>query len=213
MTDQVDYLQRCQMVKEQIEARGVQDSRVLEAMRRVPREEFVPGNLRKHAFEDCPLPIDAGQTISQPYIVAFMVEALNLGGGERVLDIGTGSGYAAAVLAELAERVYSIERISKLASKAKSKLESLHYQNVEVRVGDGTQGWQEKAPFDAIVVAAAGIEVPESLKNQLKIGGRLVIPVEDRENSQRLIRLTRNSETEFRQEILANVAFVPLISD
>jgi len=207
-----DYFQlRRQMVDHQIEARGVRSQKVLDAMRSVPRELFLPEDIREFAYEDTPLPIAANQTISQPYIVAFMTEGLALEGGEKVLDIGTGSGYAAAVLAEIAGEVYTIERIEELASHAASVLADLNYENVEVIHADGTLGLPEQAPFDAIVVAAGGPEVPESLKTQLKIGGRLVIPVGEYRDVQELVRVTRLSQTEYQEEDLADVRFVPLV--
>ena len=199
------------MVDHQIEARGVRSQKVLDAMRSVPRELFLPEDIREFAYEDTPLPIAANQTISQPYIVAFMTEGLALEGGEKVLDIGTGSGYAAAVLAEIAGEVYTIERIEELASYAASVLADLNYENVEVIHADGTLGLPEQAPFDAIVVAAGGPEVPESLKTQLKIGGRLVIPVGEYRDVQELVRVTRLSQTEYQEEDLADVRFVPLV--
>lgn len=202
---------RDRMVEHQLEASGVRDDLVLSAMRRVPRELFLPEHMREFAYEDTPLPIAAGQTISQPYIVAFMIEALALKGGEKVLEIGTGSGYSAAVTAEIAEEVYTIERIETLAHQANRTLQSLHYLNVHVQQGDGTQGWPENAPFDAIVVTAGGPQVPESLKTQLKIGGRLVIPVGSSTRNQELVRVTRESESKFRTETIACVRFVPLI--
>jgi protein-L-isoaspartate(D-aspartate) O-methyltransferase len=211
MTD--NSTRRDEMVRYQIAARGVRSEPVLEAMRTVPREEFLPDNLREFAYEDSPLPIAAGQTISQPYIVAFMVEALNLRGGERVLEIGAGSGYAAAILAQIATRVYSIERIAELAKSAASTLARLGYDNVEIRHADGTRGWPEEAPFDAIVVAAGGPEVPESLKQQMKIGGRLIIPIGSTPEIQELVRVTRVSEDEFEMEDLADVRFVPLLGE
>jgi protein-L-isoaspartate(D-aspartate) O-methyltransferase len=174
----IDFSQRRQqMVERQIEARGVRSQKVLNAMGRVPRELFLPEHIREFAYEDSPLPIEAKQTISQPYIVAFMTEGLALQGGEKVLEIGAGSGYAAAVLAEIAGEVYTIERIEELATHAAYTLADLGYKNVEVIHADGTLGLPEHAPFDAIVVTAGGPEVPESLKKQLKIGGRMVIPV------------------------------------
>jgi protein-L-isoaspartate(D-aspartate) O-methyltransferase len=202
---------RTEMVERQIASRGVRDRLVLDAMRDVPREAFLPTSLQEFAYEDAPLPIDAKQTISQPYIVAFMAEALALRGGEAVLEIGAGSGYAAAVLSRIAAHVYTIERIGQLAEKAAATLSELSYDNVHVRHGDGTQGWIEFAPFDAIVVAAGGPSVPDSLKRQLKIGGRLVIPVGKDQRSQELVRVTRLSENEFRSEDIADVRFVPLI--
>jgi protein-L-isoaspartate(D-aspartate) O-methyltransferase len=202
---------RQDMVNRQIYARGVRDPRVLDAMRSVPREKFVPKALEEFAYNDSPLPIDAAQTISQPYIVAFMIAALNLKGGERVLEIGAGSGYAAAVLSRIAQKVFTVERIAELAEKAAGVLAALHYDNVIVRCGDGTEGWAEFAPFDAIVVAAGGPEVPESLRQQLKVGGRLVIPIGKNQRSQELIRVTRTSADTFISEDIADVRFVPLI--
>lgn len=202
---------RVEMVEQQIKRRGVRDRLVLAAMRAVPRESFVTAHLREFAYEDRPLPIAAGQTISQPYIVAFMIQALAIAGGERVLEIGTGSGYAAAVLARIAGTVYSVERIEELAVDARARLRALGIRNVKIRCGDGTLGWPELSPYDAIVVAAVGPSIPESLKKQLKIGGRLVIPVRIDSDSQRLLRTTRISESRFDCEDLAGVRFVPLI--
>jgi protein-L-isoaspartate(D-aspartate) O-methyltransferase len=199
------------MVANQIAARGVRSEKVLEAMRKVPREQFLPVGVREFAYEDSPLPIEAGQTISQPYIVAFMIEGLALSGGEKVLEIGAGSGYAAAVLAEIAGEVYTIERIEELALTATTALEETGYTNVQVLHGDGTLGWPEHAPFDGIVVAAGGPEIPDSLKQQLKIGGRMVIPVGEIREFQELVRVTRVSEKEFETEDLAAVRFVPLV--
>ena len=208
----IDFIKsRLDMVEHQIAARGVRSDLVLEAMRKIPREEFLPPSLREFAYEDLPLPIAEGQTISQPYIVAFMADALLLRGGEKILDIGTGSGYAAAVLAEIAANVYSVERIGQLAEKAAVKLADLGYDNVHVLHADGTKGWPEHAPFDAIVVAAGGPKIPELLQQQLKVGGRLVIPVGTEVRAQELVRVTRISQTEFRREDLADVCFVPLL--
>jgi len=204
---------REQMVSEHIHARGVRDERVLEAMRKVPREAFVPQDVREHAYTDIPLPIAEGQTISQPYIVAFMVEALALQGGEKVLEIGAGSGYAAAVLAEIAGEVYAIERIGQLAEQAASHLMDEGYRNVHVLHADGTRGWDEHAPFDAILVSAGGPVVPESLKSQLAVGGRMVVPVGSNSRSQELIRITRREGGQFDREDLADVRFVPLIGE
>jgi protein-L-isoaspartate(D-aspartate) O-methyltransferase len=204
---------RIEMVKRNIAARGVRDELVLDAMRKVPRELFLPKNLREFAYEDSPLPIAGEQTISQPYIVAFMAEALMLKGGEKILEIGAGSGYAAAVLSEIAVDVYTVERLGQLADKAAATLADLGYDNVHVLHGDGTRGWPEHAPYDAIVVAAGGPQVPESLKEQLKIGGRLVIPVGADPRSQELVRVTRVSKNQYRSEDIADVRFVPLIGE
>lgn len=201
------------MVEKAIFARGVRSQEVLNAMRNVPRERFLPTRLREFAYEDTPLPIAEGQTISQPYIVALMTEALLLRGGEKVLEIGTGSGYAAAVLSEIAADVYTVERHGALAENAATTLADLGYDNVHVRHGDGTRGWPEHAPYDAIVVTAGGPSIPESLKNQLKIGGRMVIPVGSDRSVQELIRVTRVSEKEYRREDLADVRFVPLLGE
>lgn len=204
---------RKQMVERHIAARGVRDELVLEAMRRVPRELFVPERLREFAYEDAPLPIAGEQTISQPYIVAFMVEAVLLKGGEKILEIGAGSGYAAAVLSEIAADVYTVERLGPLAEKAATLLAELGYANVHVLHGDGTKGWPEHAPYDAIVVAAGGPQVPETLKQQLKIGGRLVIPIGGDLRNQELVRVTRISADGYRSEDIADVRFVPLIGE
>ncbi|MDH3685748.1 MAG: protein-L-isoaspartate(D-aspartate) O-methyltransferase [Myxococcales bacterium] len=205
--------QRDEMVTRQIEARGVRSNRVLAAMRAVRRERFVPSSLGELAYDDAPLPIGEEQTISQPYIVAVMVEALDLDGHERVLEIGTGSGYGAAVLAELAREVYTVERHEKLASSAAARLAQEGYGRVHVRCGDGTLGWPEAAPFDAIVVTAGGPAVPESLREQLAIGGRLVIPVGEQVGLQTLRRVTRVAVAEYREEDLGGVRFVPLIGE
>lgn len=202
---------RAEMVDDAIFGRGVRSDLVLKAMREVPREAFLPKNLQEFAYEDSPLPIEEGQTISQPYIVAFMTEALALHGGEKVLEIGTGSGYAAAVLAKIAGEVYTVERIGQLAEKSAALLADLGFANVRVLHGDGTKGWPDHAPFDGIIVAAGGPKIPESLKEQLKIGGRLVIPVGKDPKVQELVRITRISENEYHREDLADVRFVPLI--
>jgi len=203
--------QRDQMVEHHILHRGVRSEPVLAAMRRVPREAFLPQELKEFAYEDAPLPIAEGQTISQPYIVAMMTDALELEGGEKVLEIGTGSGYAAAVLSLIAKDVYTVERIGQLAEKAAGTLSALGYRNVHVLHADGTLGWPDHAPYDAIVVAAGGPQVPESLKAQLKIGGRLVIPVGADRGLQELVRVTRVSQHEYKMEELADVRFVPLV--
>jgi protein-L-isoaspartate(D-aspartate) O-methyltransferase len=199
------------MVAGQLAARGIRDPRVLDAMRTVPREAFVPEHLRESAYLDSPLPIGSRQTISQPHVVAFMIEALDLKGGEKVLEIGAGSGYAAAVLGQIAGQVYTIERIRELADRARETLDALGYDNVQVRHGDGTMGWPEQAPFDAIAVAAGARKVPEPLKQQLKEGGRIIIPVGRNTHFQQLKRITRVSRNEYEEESLIPVRFVPLI--
>ena len=199
------------MVRDQVESRGVHAPLVLDALRRVPREAFLSEALREFAYEDSPLPIDAKQTISQPYIVGLMVELLDLKGGEKVLEVGTGSGYAAAVIGQIAGRVHTIERIPELADKAAAVLRELDYKNVRVHTGDGTLGWPEEAPYDAIIVAAGGPELPNSLKSQLRVGGRLVMPVGTDRQVQELLLATRVSETEFTTRDVADVHFVPLI--
>ena len=202
---------RKQMIDYQLAARGLHDEAVLKAVSAVPREEFVPTELVEFAYSDSPLPIAARQTISQPYIVALMTAALELQPEDRVLEVGTGSGYAAAVLAEIAKEVYTVERHKILADTARRRLGQLGYENTHVLHGDGTLGWPEYAPFDAIVVAAGGPEVPDTLKQQLAIGGRLVIPVGSSLRTQKLLRVLRISEHEFEEEDLGSVRFVPLI--
>ena len=202
---------RTQLVERYIAHRGVHSPLVLSAMQSVPREAFLPPELREFAYDDTPLPIAEGQTISQPYIVAMMTEALELQGGEKVLEIGTGSGYAAAVLSRIAKDVYTVERIGQLAEKSAGTLATLGYGNVHVLHGDGTRGWPDHAPYDAIIVAAGGPQVPESLKSQLKVGGRLVIPVGADRRLQELVRVVRVSEHEYSTEELADVRFGPLV--
>jgi protein-L-isoaspartate(D-aspartate) O-methyltransferase len=202
---------RWRMVREHIHARGVRDARVLEAMSKVPRELFVPQRMRERAYDDSPLPIGHDQTISQPYIVAFMAEALQLTAESKVLEVGSGCGYAAAVMAEIAAEVYTVERLEPLAVLAANNLSDAGCENVHVLHADGTQGWAEHGPFDAILVSAGGPGVPETLRKQLKIGGRLVIPVGADPRAQELVRITRTDETEFDREDLADVRFVPLI--
>jgi len=206
--------QRTRMVDSQIKSRGIGDQRVLKVMETIPRHFFVDEALRDQAYNDNPLPIDERQTISQPYIVALMTEALNLKGNEKVLELGTGSGYQTAILAELAERVFSIERIASLASGARKILDSLNYYNVAIRVGDGTYGWKEESPFDAIIVTAGAPDIPKTLVEQLVVGGRLVIPIGGR-HSQALIKLTRLSEdiNDVKKEDLGGCRFVDLIGD
>jgi protein-L-isoaspartate(D-aspartate) O-methyltransferase len=201
------------MVRSQLGGRGIVDPVTLDAFRAVPREAFVPDELAEFAYEDSPLPIGKGQTISQPYIVAVTIDALELEGGERVLEIGTGSGYAAAVLGRIAKEVYTVERLESLADTARERLDRLGCTNVHVLYGDGTLGWAEHAPYDAIAVAAGGPKVPQALLDQLAVGGRLVIPVGPDESSQVLVRVTRESESSYVREAIAEVQFVPLIGE
>lgn len=198
------------MVDRQIARRGIRDERVLDAMRQVPREAFVGERYAGLAHDDAPLPIGEGQTISQPYIVAVMIEAAELKPDDKVLEVGSGSGYATAVMSRLAGRIHAVERYPSLAEEAASRLERLGFNNVETHVGDGTLGWPQAAPFDAILVAAAGPSIPVALQEQLAVGGRLVVPVGAGE-SQRLIRVRRRSAADFDREDLAAVRFVPLI--
>lgn len=197
------------MIREQLQRRNIHDERVLHAMSVVPRHMFVPSELDEHAYADNALPIAENQTISQPYIVALTVTALQLQGHERVLEIGTGSGYAAAVLAQLAAEVWTIERHRSLAEGAARRLAELRYTNVHVLLGDGTGGLPEHAPYDGIAVAAAGPHVPRSLLDQLAQGGRLVIPIGDRDE-QRLLRIVRTRDG-LREDSLGPVRFVPLV--
>jgi len=199
---------RAEMVREQLAARGIRDARVLDAMGRVPRHELVPEALRAHAYEDGPLPIGEGQTISQPYIVAAMSEAAALTGGERVLEVGTGSGYQAAVLSALVREVYTIELEPSLAARAQADLARLGCTNVHTRTGDGYRGWLEAAPFDAILVTAAPDHVPPDLVAQLAPGGRLVIPVGG-SGHQELLLLTKTEDGVVRRHLMP-VRFVPL---
>lgn len=202
------------MVDTQIRVRGVSDPRVLKAMEKIPRHLFVDEGLIDQAYNDNPLPIERRQTISQPYMVALMSEAMALTGREKVLEIGTGSGYQTAILAELAERVFSIERIAVLATGARRVLDALNDYNVAIRVGDGTYGWREESPFEAIMVTAGAPRIPKLLIEQLKVGGRLVVPVGSR-NSQALLKLTRMSEDpeDLKQEDLGGCRFVDLIGE
>jgi protein-L-isoaspartate(D-aspartate) O-methyltransferase len=194
-----------------IERRGITDPLVLEALRSVPREAFLPAELREFAYEDSALPIGNEQTISQPFVVALMTAVLELQPQDRVLEIGTGSGYAAAVLGMIAAEVYTVERYAELAETARRRLQEQGFANVHVLQGDGTQGWPEHAPYDAVVVTAGGPEVPRPLLDQLKIGGRLVIPVGRQRMRQKLLRMQKNGENDFAEEELAAVRFVPLV--
>lgn len=199
--------ERERMVAQQIAARDVTDARTLAALRKVPRHLFVPPSLAGAAYDDAPLPIGHGQTISQPYVVAFMTQALGLQSGGKVLEVGTGSGYQAAVLAEIAAKVYTIEIVEPLAREARERLARLGYHNVEVRAGDGYLGWPEASPFDGIMVTAAAPRVPEPLKEQLADGGRLVIPVGD--EYQEILVVTRRGK-EFDERRVLPVRFVPM---
>ena len=205
--------QRQSMIEEQIIRRGVTNPLVISAMKKVPRHLFVPKDLIHKAYEDRPLPIGHEQTISQPYIVAYMTQALRLVGGEKVLEVGTGCGYQAAVLAEIAKEVYTIERIAELAEKAKNTLYSLNYNNVHVVVGDGTLGLEEFAPYDAIIVTAGGPKIPQPLIEQLKVGGSLVMPIGEYKYGQTLTRITKGVNNKINKEKLMDVLFVPLIGD
>ncbi len=204
-------LARRKMVQEQLVARRIKDERILNAMTKVSRHLFVEEGLWHQAYGDFPLPIGQRQTISQPYLVALMTEALHIKGDEKVLEVGTGSGYQAAILAELTKQVFSIERISSMASKARKILDELGYANVLIRVSDGTYGWADEAPFDAIIVTAGAPEIPQTLVNQLKVGGRLVIPVGD-EHAQILLKVVKE-EKGYKEEDLGGVRFVKLIGE
>ncbi|OEU71197.1 MAG: protein-L-isoaspartate O-methyltransferase [Desulfuromonadales bacterium C00003068] len=201
---------RRRMVERQIVAKGIQDPLVIEAMKRVPRHRFVEEALWAQAYGDYPLPIGDKQTISQPFMVALMTQALELRGGEKVLEIGTGSGYQAAILSQIASRVYSVERISRLARRARQVLDEIGCTNVNIKLSDGTIGWESEAPFDGIVVTAGSPKVPSHYLEQLTIGGRLIIPVGGR-GSQVLKCIVRQSSDEFKEENLLGCRFVPLI--
>jgi len=202
------------MVEAQIRSRGISDPRVLAAMENIPRHIFVDDGIKEQAYQDNPLPIGEGQTISQPFIVALMTQALEISKRDKVLEIGTGSGYQTAVLAELADQVFSIERIALLASRARKCLDALGYFNVAIKVGDGTYGWREEAPFQAIIVTAGSPTLPQQLLSQLAVGGRLVIPIGDRQ-IQTLYKVTRLSDdlTDLKKENLGGCRFVDLIGD
>jgi protein-L-isoaspartate(D-aspartate) O-methyltransferase len=203
--------ERSRMVDEQIAGRGVKDERVLAVMRKIPRHEFLPEGIRGMAYNDSALPIGEGQTMSQPYMVALMTELLELKGMERVLEIGTGSGYQAAVLAELCQKVYTVERIKMIADKARVTLDRLGYKSVAIKIYDGTYGWKEMAPYDAIIVTAGSPDIPAPLVEQLKVGGRMVIPVGDR-YGQQLITVVKTSEG-ITTERSVPCVFVPLIGN
>lgn len=209
-TETVYHHRRLKMVEEQIALRDVSDEDVLRAMRAVPRHKFVPEHLADMAYCDTPLPIGMGQTISQPYIVAFMTELLKPKKGQKVLEIGTGSGYQAAVLAEMGAEVYTVEILEPLSLFARSVINGLGYQNVHFKTGDGYVGWEEHAPYDGIIVTAAPGEIPEPLKNQLREGGKMVIPVGNA--MQELIVLTKRKDG-FDEEKVAPVMFVPMTGE
>jgi protein-L-isoaspartate(D-aspartate) O-methyltransferase len=202
---------RERMVARQVEARGIHDPALLAALRAVPREAFVSGAYSYAAYDDSPLPIEAGQTISQPYIVALMIEAAEIGPDDIVLEIGAGSGYAAAVIGQIAKRVVAIERQHELVSLAAGRMEALGYDNIRIIEGDGSRGWPAEAPFDAILAAASGSHVPDELIGQLKPGGRLVMPLGGRWSIQSLVKLTKRSDGRIEREELGAVRFVPLI--
>ena len=209
MSDDTDRARRLAMVRDQLEARGIRDPRVLEAMRCVPRHVFVPVSQRAHAYEDRPLPIGHGQTISQPYIVAWMTELTLAAEPRRALDVGTGSGYQAAVLAEIYERVYAIERVAGLAERARATLAELGCKNVELRCADGHEGWSEAQPFEAIVVACAPAEPPPALIDQLAPGARMAIPLGD--FSQRMIVVEKRADGGPETHAEGSVMFVPML--
>ena len=200
--------ERKMMADSQIRARGVRDARVLAAMEKVPRHLFVPAGMRRYAYADEPLPIGEGQTISQPYIVAYMTEALGLGGEERVLEVGSGSGYQTAILAELVREVWTVEIVEALSRRARSVLDGLGYGNIHYRVGDGSEGWPQSAPFDAVMVTAAAAEIPDSLEAQLAAGGRMIVPVGT--DFQELVLIRKEKKGLKREKLLA-VRFVPLV--
>ncbi|MCG9966503.1 protein-L-isoaspartate(D-aspartate) O-methyltransferase [Pelotomaculum terephthalicicum JT] len=204
--------ERRRMVEKQLIPYGISNEAVLSSMLEVPRHLFVSEQLQAYAYADCALPIDEGQTISQPYIVALMAEALRPDPADAVLEIGTGSGYAAAVLSRIVSKVYTIERHKNLAGQAQSRFQTLKYENIIVRIGDGSKGWTGKAPFDGILVAAGAPVIPESLGNQLKAGGCLVVPVGDRHH-QELLRLEKKPDGSFDRENLGGVRFVPLVGE
>lgn len=210
---ELDWERARRRMVELIEQRGVTAPRVITAMLRVSREKFVPEDERDYAYGDYPLRIGHGQTISQPYIVAYMVEALNLKGGEKVLEVGAGSGYAAAVLAEMGTKVFAIERIEALGEQARENLAAAGCDTVHLKCSDGSHGWAEEAPFDAILVSAGAQHLPQDLVEQLAIGGRMVIPVGPQPEHQELVRVTREAGQRVRQERLGGVRFVPLIEN
>ena len=212
MGEAAGYQQERNWLAAELSAQGIWDERVLESIRTVPRHMYVSPEQAEYAYYNAPLAIGKGQTISQPYIVALMIEAISPRQADRVLEIGTGSGYAAAVLSRLVHRVYTIERHTELANEAIKRMADLHYDNITVRIGDGTKGWLEESPFDGIIVTAAGPTVPKSLKEQLTVGGQLVIPIGEA-GLQHLLRVRRLSLEKFEEETLCQVRFVPLIGE
>lgn len=200
---------RERMVAEQLIPRGISDKKVLAAFRKIPRHYFVPADLQERSYDDYPLPIGNQQTISQPYMVALMTQLLSLKGGEKVLEIGTGSGYQTAILAEMAKEVYSVERIDLLAAQAEKTLNSIGYTNFKIKVGDGTLGWDEYAPYDAIIVTAGAPGVPESLAKQLKDGGRIVIPLGS--GYMQIMTIVEKNGDKLTTKEVCGCAFVPLI--
>lgn len=214
MTDETTFeRQRRAMVARQIEARGIRDPALLHAMRQVPREAFVLEKYRASAYDDAPLPIPAEQTISQPYVVALMIHALNLDGEAKVLEVGSGSGYASAILSRIVGEVHAVERHKPLVDYARERLHRLGYDNVHVHHADGTMGWPDGAPYDGILVSASGPGVPATLEEQLAIGGSLIMPIGRARGMQTLIRLTRVSEDDYRERSMGGVRFVPLIGE
>lgn len=211
--DKIYVQERARMVETQIKARGVKDTRVLEAMQSVPRHLFVPEGQRNYSYEDTPLPVGHGQTISQPYIVAFMTELLELGENDTVLEVGTGSGYQAAILAEIAKKVFTIEIKKRLGLQAKERLKAMGYTNIDVHIGDGYNGLPDEAPFDAIIVTAAADHIPEPLVEQLRPGGRMVVPVGRPYESQSLILVTKTEDGEIGKKSIIPVLFVPLLRE
>ncbi len=204
--------QREQMVEKQLKRRGIKDKRVLAAFMKVPRELFVEKRLQKAAYDDRPLPIGEEQTISQPYIVAYMLEKLQISPGDRVLEVGSGCGYVLALLAEIAKEVYGLERREKLGQQSRQTLSRLGYDRVEVKIGDGTKGLREKTPFAKILVSAASAQVPQELKEQLKVSGKMILPL-SQGFGQRLVLLTKRNQDSFSRRKLQAVRFVPLIAD
>ena len=209
----MDYsIARRRVVEQQIIARGIVDQRVIEAMLKIPRHLFVEAGLQSHAYSDVSLPIGEKQTISQPYMVAAMTAALELKGHERILEIGTGSGYQTAILSQLVKRVYSIERIAVLVGRARKILDYLQLSNINIKIGDGTVGWKDQAPFDGVLVAAGSPDIPTKYLEQLEMGGKLVLPVGDRDQ-QILMRITHQEDGSFKREQLMGCRFVPLIGE